>query len=240
MHRSGTSLVARSLKCLGAELGEAAEWSGPDNPTGFWEHQGVLTINEKVLELCGARWDAPPSDLCQTDQYQRPDLIYLRGAAEHLLRRELDQHPIFAVKDPRLCVLMPFWRPIFDGLGCSVSFIQAIRHPEAVAASLQRRDGMSREVSLSLWLRYNRLAIQERAAQANRSLVVDYDIMMAQPAAELSRLAARLDLALDRQEGRRFVSEFMDESLWHEPAEADLPMEVDILWQQLRSEATKP
>ena len=48
-HRSGTSLVAKSMTCLGAALGERAEWYGPDNPSGFWEHQDVLAINEAIL-----------------------------------------------------------------------------------------------------------------------------------------------------------------------------------------------
>lgn len=239
-HRSGTSLIARSLKCFGAELGKAAEWTGPDNPTGFWEHKGVLAVNEQALRMLGARWDQPlnGTDLSEECR-QMPELIYLRGAAEHLLRREIGQHPIFAIKDPRLCILMPFWRPIFAGLGCEASAIRVVRHPDAAAASLQRRDGMERPKALDLWLRYTQGA-QDAIDPDWKSLVVDYDVMMAQPASELDRISRRLDLPFDRQEGHRFVTGFLNESLWHEPGECVLPPEVSIAWQKVRREATEP
>lgn len=239
MHRSGTSLVARSLKCLGAELGEAAVWSGPDNPTGFWEHQGVLAVNEQVLRLCGASWDAPPGDRHLEESCQRlPELVYLRGGAEHMLRRELDRHPVFAVKDPRLCVLMPFWKPVLAGLGCEVSVIRVVRHPGSVAASLHRRDKMGRDRALRLWLRYTVAAREETAGW--RSVVTDYDLMMMQPATEFVRLARRLDLPFDRREGQAFVKNFRRADLWNLAEETDLPTEVDIAWQQVRREATEP
>lgn len=238
MHRSGTSLIARSLKCLGADLGETAEWSGPDNPTGFWEHQGVLAVSEQVLRLCGARWDDPPdrrhlTDLCRT----LPDLVYLRGAAEHALCREVDRFPLFAVKDPRLCVLLSFWRPVLAGLG-AISVIRVVRHPDAVAASLQRRNGMERDRALRLWLRHIQAAREEISGWP--SLVVDYDLMMLQPATELTRIGRRLDLPFDREQGHLFTRNFLDESLWHEAEESTLPSDVSIAWQQCRREATEP
>ena len=45
MHRSGSSLVTKSLECLGVELGDRAEWYGEDNVSGFWEDLDILAIN---------------------------------------------------------------------------------------------------------------------------------------------------------------------------------------------------
>jgi hypothetical protein len=238
-HRSGTSLVARSLKALGAELGDAAEWSGPDNPTGFWEHQGVLAVNEKVLEICGARWDAPPTlfDVMRACD-QQPDLTYLSGAAEHMLRRELDRYPVFGIKEPRLCVLMAFWRRIVSGLGCDVSVVRAIRHPDAVARSLQRRDGMTRDRALNLWLRYVEGSTDGRTAWP--SVTVDYDAMMAEPIQQVARIGKHLGLPVDKIETVRFATDFVNEDLWHEAEDGSLPVEIDIVWQQLRREAMEP
>lgn len=234
-HRSGTSLVAKSLTCLGAELGPAAEWSGPDNPTGFWEHQGVLAVNEKVLSICTSRWDDPPgqeglAEICRTN----PQLIYLRGGAEHMLRRELSQYPIFAIKDPRLCVLLPFWRPILAGLGCEVSVVRVVRHPNAVADSLQRRDRMVRDKALRLWLRY-----AEGSHDPWLSVTVDYDAMVADPVLQLCRIGSRLGLTLDLGKGTAFATQFVDERLWHESTETALPTEVNIVWQQMQRQATE-
>lgn len=239
MHRSGSSLVARSLKALGAELGQAAEWSGPDNPTGFWEHQGVLTVNEAVLILCGATWDNPPTTIDLNRQLRRPELVYLLGAAEHMLRRELNQYPIFAIKDPRLCVLMPFWRPVFAGLGCDLSVVQVVRHPNAVAASLQRRNGMDRENALRLWSRYTEDAIFY-AATVPKAVTAAYGVMVIQPISEIARIGEKLGLTVDKDEAMQFATAFVDENLWHEADEEPLPMEVDIVWQQVRREATEP
>ena len=240
-HRSGTSLVAKSLECFGADLGKAAEWSGPDNPTGFWEHQGVLAINEHILWVCNSRWDAPPTDAILTEACQRsPDLVYLRGAAEHLLRRDLEQHPLFAIKDPRLCVLMPFWKPVLAGLQCEVSVVRVIRHPDAVASSLQRRDGMARDAALRLWLRYTEDAVLRYHEFPGPEVVVDYDAMVADPVLQLLRIGSRLDLTLDLTKGQHFATQFVDENLYHESVESALPPEVSIVWQQARREASQP
>ena len=60
MHRSGTSLLTKVLEMSGAWLGEKEDVSakGPDNPTGFWEHGAVRSINQCLLEASGADWDS--------------------------------------------------------------------------------------------------------------------------------------------------------------------------------------
>lgn len=149
-----------------------------------------------------------------------------------MLRRELEQYPVFAIKDPRLCVLMPFWKPVLAGLGCQVSFIRVVRHPDAVAASLQRRDKMDRDKALRLWLRYTEAA--------EPSVVVDYDHLMSLPFHEIERLGTRLGLKVNVEEAGKFAADFIDDTLWHEPEEGTLPVEINVVWQQVRREATEP
>lgn len=62
MHRSGTSLVARTLNLLGADLGPSSSLlpAAPDNPSGFWEHRDVKELNDRLLASLGGTWDAPP------------------------------------------------------------------------------------------------------------------------------------------------------------------------------------
>ena len=59
MHRSGTSAVTRVLNLLGVELGSHLMQPGKDNPSGFWEHQDVVAIHERLLEGLDMAWDDP-------------------------------------------------------------------------------------------------------------------------------------------------------------------------------------
>ncbi len=64
MHRSGTSALARVLNLCGAYLPD--ELMSPrhyDNPTGFWEPEAIVKLNDRVLRQLGGAWnrvDVPP------------------------------------------------------------------------------------------------------------------------------------------------------------------------------------
>jgi hypothetical protein len=60
-------------------------------------------------------------------------------------------------KDPRNCLLLPYWRRL---LAEPVVAIFIWRSPLSVAASLQRRDGLSLTHGLALWEHYNRRALE--------------------------------------------------------------------------------
>jgi len=55
MHRSGTSMVARLLSDCGVYLGSPQDLlpPQPDNPKGYFEHKGMLALNEALLEHLG-------------------------------------------------------------------------------------------------------------------------------------------------------------------------------------------
>ncbi|MEX0585828.1 MAG: hypothetical protein WD176_04250, partial [Pirellulales bacterium] len=62
MHRSGTSLVTRLLNLLGVDLGVSAALRPADrfNPTGYWEHQAFIDINDELLRRLGGSWRQIP------------------------------------------------------------------------------------------------------------------------------------------------------------------------------------
>ena len=154
-HRSGTSVVAQSLTCLGAELGPKSQWSGADNPSGFAEDLDVLAIDEILLTMLGIPWfNAEPIDWPP----QSRDMTRLGAFVTKLVRERLRQFPLWAVKEPRLCRLLPFWRPVFAAVGCSVSVVHVVRHPLAVAQSMLHRNGIPIESGLAVWLAYTRAA----------------------------------------------------------------------------------
>ena len=58
MHRSGTSLLTRVLNLLGVGLGPEGHLMPADkfNPKGFWEHHGIVNLNDEILETLGGTW----------------------------------------------------------------------------------------------------------------------------------------------------------------------------------------
>jgi hypothetical protein len=140
MHRSGTSWLARTLNLCGVDLGQRAEWQGPDNPSGFWEDRLALLVNEEILQRAGATWDKPPSVI---DTALDPGVIALltKGFTGSVV----------AWKDPRFSLTFPAYREAFP----DVRLVAPLRHPEAVAVSLAKRNGMPKEQALALWADYN-------------------------------------------------------------------------------------
>ena len=70
MHRSGTSALTRVLNLLGASLGDDLMPPGDDNPLGFWEHLGIVSVHEALLVALERRWDDPrpmPDDWLESE-----------------------------------------------------------------------------------------------------------------------------------------------------------------------------
>ncbi len=217
-HRSGTSVVARSLECLGAALGPRASWSGPDNPD-FAEDMDVLAVNEMTLQLAELRWDSPRLDIPRFNMAVEYEALVL-------LQRRLTRHPVFALKEPRMCRLLPFWKPLFSETNCAVSVVEVVRHPLAVAHSLKARNGIPIERGLALWLDHVRCYLRDRDA-AWPWFTMEYDQFLADPICELLLLASAFDLTvLDHL--RPLVR---PELRHHAFTDAPLPPAVDAAWQ---------
>jgi hypothetical protein len=107
MHRSGTSATAGALAAAGFHLGDDLLEAGADNPRGYWEHAGVVAINERLLSALGRRWDDPrpmPAGWQDGEAAQSAS----DDIARLLARLAQDRAP-WAIKDPRLCRLLPLW-----------------------------------------------------------------------------------------------------------------------------------
>ncbi len=150
MHRSGTSSLAGCLQKMGLYLGDVYE-SNPHNSKGNRENQRVRDLNDQVLACNKAGWDYPPS------HWQRLSWTDEQAAARDELIRNMQTEAkangatYWGFKDPRTLVTWPFWKHSLPQL-CLVG---TFRHPVAVAASLQKRDGMQPEKAYKLWCAYN-------------------------------------------------------------------------------------
>ena len=150
MHRSGTSAFARVTNLLGAELGDGLTPASPANPRGFWEQRTIVELNEECLNSFGLAWD-DPSPL-PADWLQAPWLESWSDRLAAHLHNTHSTHQLFAIKDPRICRLLPVWMQVLDGMGITPHIVLAARDPLEVCASLMRRDQMSATLANRLWL----------------------------------------------------------------------------------------
>lgn len=186
MHRSGTSVVARSLECLGGELGPDATWGSYDNPD-FAEDQRVLAMDNYLLAGHRLTWASPIVPFLHDGG--------LRLDAVMFLRDRLSAHPLYVLKEPRMCRLLPFWRPVFEAVACKVSVVEVVRHPHAVAQSLWNRNEIPNRIALRLWLDHVQRYREDRD-QSWQWVTVSYDQFIGDPLGQLRRIGARLGLVM--------------------------------------------
>lgn len=204
MHRSGTSLVSRLVNMLGLAVCRHDDLlvGRARNPRGHWESISLLHFNERLLNELGGRWFCPPL------LGPRELSGMLREHAGDALATLRDAHPRrpWVWKDPRTCVLLPFWSAVLER---RAAYVLVVRHPLEVSDSLARRSGCTQLLSFALWERYTRQAM---LGAAGRPLMVcTYDQVLADPVAWCERLAAFLgelglrSLAVDRAAIDAFV-----------------------------------
>lgn len=159
MHRSGTSCLAGMLSAAG--LGSAGDtirnW---DNARGHHEMLEAVRLNEAVLAHSGAHWLQPPTTLRWTGAHA--------AARDALLAAQIDGRPAL-LKDPRTLLTLPFWR------ASTVPFraIGIVRHPLAVARSLESWRETPLAEGVALWTAHVRALEADRAQHAYP--LIDFD-----------------------------------------------------------------
>ena len=212
MHRSGTSALTGVLAQLGVQLGRHlyAPQQGV-NDKGFFEHSDITDCNDRILYRAGSAWDdiLPLAEGWQDDPGLDDHKARLRGH----IRRDFSKAALWALKDPRICRLLPLWQPLLREEGIDVRYLFIVRHPMEVAQSLARRDGFSTDKALLLWLDHN-LQV-ERHTRGQRRLVTGFDALLNDPIGQLQRLQARLALDLPIAQAGDAVGRFLSPQLRH-------------------------
>ncbi len=161
MHRSGTSAMTGMLGAMGAALPGDSMPATADNPTGYEESRGLARFNNRLLESAGTRWNddaaIPPA------WFEDPARDRDQDEAQRLLDDAYAEETLFALKDPRLCRLLPFWSQVLSSAGSGHSAVLVLRDPLEVARSLAARKDVPQfrpaaiactSRALLLWLRY--------------------------------------------------------------------------------------
>ena len=129
MHRSGTSLIAKSAELLGFGLGESLMPPSEDNPKGFFEDLDIVAVNDRLLLVNQSSWDAPT--FRSNDKLIWNEELFTQGC--NLLSSKLDTQPQLAIKDPRLCLTLPFWCSVARSLEVGTSTCFVSRNPLAIS-----------------------------------------------------------------------------------------------------------
>lgn len=232
MHRSGTSLLAHLVHSAGVSAGDPKDLrpASKANQDGFWEKQQVADFSDTLLKAAGASWVAPP---------QSPETVAALGKENNYLieaRRLIDSMPVtersWMWKDPKLSLLLPFWRDLL----ADAVYVVAIRNPVSIGLSLTRRDGFPPSAAILLWQVYM-ISILRDLPRGASVLFVSYEQLLSSPLAGCSRLIdfLRSTSRITDEQGveTERLSEIVRKSLCHSGADPDDSSLLDDAQQRL-------
>jgi len=193
MHRSGTSAVTGSLVAMGFNVAESADrMDWPDSNPEHWESLSLALHNEGLLGRLHGGWNAPPE---LAEGWEDGPEIAAAPAPIDVLTSAYPLSGPSVWKDPRLCLLLPYWRRV---LPAPIAAVFVWRSPLAVARSLRRRDQLSITEGLALWERYNRSALT--GLLDVDTYVIDYETVIDDPSRAVAELGSWLS-SLDQFAG---------------------------------------
>lgn len=238
MHRSGTSLISRSMKVFGIEHGNQL-LTGIDNAKGHWEDLDLLSMNDLLLGHLGKTWSA--MSMISAQEIEQLLSSELRIEAVRLIESKVEQCEHYGFKDPRTTLLLPFWQQILADCNLKPVYLFVVRQPYAVFESLSKRNRFEALRSSYLWLNYNLSALSYLQQCRSPVSVVDYSELLAFPAARLRSISAQTGLPLNEDELQIFANDFLDQRLDHSTSSLDkacadlgsmVPL-VDVIYQFL-------
>lgn len=215
MHRSGTSALTRLINLMGFELNEQTLMPPvkDNNETGFWEHAKIANLNEKILNHFNQSWFSINKipEIWKEDQ----QLQQFRDEARQILENDFSQFSHWALKDPRLCKVLPFWASLLKEMHCDVYAVCSLRNPIEVALSLKKRDKLSELRGYLLWMEYN-LAAEKNTREFPR-VYVNYEDILHNPIATLQYIENKLGISFPNKPETQAakVQEFLKEELRH-------------------------
>lgn len=216
MHRAGTSLLTNVLSELTGGT-EGHFLSGNEyNAKGYWEDAEVVALHNSILGKIKREWGLLRSSFPYPPQWWDFDLLapereQLKAIIEARTAAAAARGQPWVVKDPRMSRLFPLWKSLLPELQVEAHAVLSVRHPNAVAASLERRDKFPPTLSRALWLMHYVDAILDAGEHVR--LVVPYDDWFADPKGVVRKIASSLELNAPGDEG--FAASIADPGLRH-------------------------
>lgn len=222
MHRSGTSALAGVLSLLGIHPGGNLLPAVDDvNPKGFWEHAEIVSIHEQLLSALDSSWY--DESTLPGEWWLSPIAMNFRNRIVDVLRRDFGNLPIWLVKDPRMCRLLPLWQQVFLELNCQPSYVLVIRDPSEVAQSLRKRDELTEESSCLQWLTH--VLEAEYQTRGQTRVFASYERLLADWRGTVADISKALNLTwpVALEDAAPKIDAFLDPSLRHYARDNTLP-----------------
>ena len=209
VHRSGTSALAGVLTRLGFHPGSELLPAVPGvNNNGFFEDQRVVALNDAILAALGRDWRYPTE--LPVDWQARRELDDIRAEIRDFLE-EHRQAPLWLLKDPRLCQLLPLWLEELHNVEPTalaqgrLRILLSVRDVREVAGSLQRRDKLGTDVAEQLWVTH--LLASERHSRKHSRLFIRYDDLLSNATGTIEQIVEWLEFPASAAEAAAaFVS----------------------------------
>lgn len=192
--RSGTSAITCGLQALGADLGNNLRRGSGKNPTGFFEDKDFLRISRRLKRTLGIRADSVR--LIEEAEYDLPEVKAIEDDCVEMILRRFGRTPLWAYKYARTSRFFPFFQRVYERCGVEPRYVFALRNPLSLARSRARLEPErgSQEQSDLEWL--VNVVPYFRRIRGQVCVFIDYDRLLAEPAAELERLGRGLGLAM--------------------------------------------
>ena len=194
MHRSGTSALCAALHACGVTFGtKLLDPMAGVNDEGFWEDADVVQLNENLLSTLGYTWYTVPEGGCDVD-WDAESLKSCKLLAIAILQRGFGDGDLQAVKDPRLCITLPFWLHCCAALNIATKVCVISRAAIEVAQSLEKRDGFPVGYSMHLCLAYQQCLVSNLTSD---TIQLSYSQLLDTPLSLMQDLAHKLPLTIN-------------------------------------------
>lgn len=198
-HRSGTSAVTLALRELGIYLGPEQDIFQADsfNEDGNLENIRISQLNQQLSSEFEV--DGTSTGSVTGDWLTRPGIDGLVDSAGKFLSSYFAGMAFWGWKDPRTTLLLPVYLDVFRRIGVRPHFVMPVRHPLDVAKSMERRDGVSQNVAVGLWIHFVLSALHD--LEPGDLTVFSYEAFLTDPRTCLEPALSELQCSKSEVEG---------------------------------------
>lgn len=223
MHRSGTSAVSGVINILGAYSGSELLDAHITNPKGFFEDKKIIQLNDYILaNNFNTSWFDEKSDGALVEKMPKINSGIYDELFKYILNITYRDNPIIAIKDPRMCLLLPCYQRALFELGYDIYCIRTIRDKNEIAESLIARkkiipnvpEHYNKETFVKLSEKYN-LCLDEHLKLFPHHLLIAYTDLINNTNYVISEIKQYLPFLNYDDDSLKKVCEFIEPSLKH-------------------------
>jgi hypothetical protein len=241
MHRSGTSVCAASLSSLNIFLGDVDKYRDEENPNGYFENFDIVGLNDRILQHYDVDWFSPISPI-HIDVEDLSKKGYIKQGVE-LVSNYFKSANAVAFKDPRVSLLLPFWKAVFSQFDdLEVSYVLMLRCPEEVAKSQATRHqhnpsffhlGKEKLLTELVWYEYNLNFAGH--IDGERAMAIFHHNFLQQPEQQINRIGEFVGLTPDANKLSEFLEQTFSRKLYRSEVQTSIkPKSVfESLYQSL-------